>query len=65
MKKVRNLIFMPNVGTDNFYPSNQTMIEERFSAQDKADHPTVSSLDYVSMRHSTDGMVPINNKPKR
>jgi hypothetical protein len=65
MDQKNKLIFMPNVGKDNFYPNTSELIDTMLSAQASADHPTVSSLNRTNFRHSSEGMVPINNKPKR
>ena len=65
MKKINNLMFLPNVGADNFLRADVQMIEEILSQQASADYPSVASLSYVPNKGSDDGMVPIRNKQKR
>jgi hypothetical protein len=65
MKKINNLVFLPNVGADNFLRADVQTINERLSDQASADYPTVASLNYVPTKGSKDGMVPIRNKQKR
>lgn len=65
MKKVDNSVFLPNVGKDNYYPSNSQMIDNMLSAQASADYPTLASLNYTPVKGSSEGMVPIRNKPNR
>ena len=65
MKKNSNLVFLPNTGKENFYPSTPEMIENKLSAKNSADNPTVSSLNFIPVHHSSRGMIPIKNKPKR
>lgn len=65
MKKINNLVFLPNVGVDNFLSADAQTINERLSEQASADHPSVASLNYVPTKGSKDGMVPIRNKQKR
>lgn len=65
MKKVDNSVFLPNVGKDNYYPSNSQMIDNTLSAQASADYPTLASLNYTPVKGSSEGMVPIRNKPNR
>jgi len=65
MKKINNLVFMPNVGADNFLRADVQTINDRLSDQASADYPSVASLNYVPTRGSKDGMVPIRNKQKR
>lgn len=65
MKKINNLVFLPNVGADNFLPADSQAINKRLSDQASADYPAVASLNYVPTKGSKDGMVPIRNKQKR
>jgi hypothetical protein len=65
MKKINNLVFLPNVGSDNFLRADVQTINERLSDQASADYPSVASLNYVPTKGSSDGMVPIKNKQKR
>lgn len=65
MKKINNSVFLPNVGKDNFYPSDTQSIDNILSTQASADYPTVASLNYAPTRGTSEGMIPIRNKPKR
>jgi hypothetical protein len=65
MKKINNLVFLPNVGADNFLRADVQAINERLSDQASADYPSVASLNYVPTKGSKEGMVPIRNKQKR
>jgi len=65
MKKVGNSIYLPNVGKDNYYPNDTQMVNSILEAQASADYPTVASLNYTPTRGSSEGMVPIKNKPNR
>lgn len=65
MKKINNLVFLPNVGADNFLPADSQNINDRLSDLASADYPTLASLSYVPTKGSKDGMVPIRNKQKR
>jgi hypothetical protein len=65
MKKINNLVFLPNVGADNFLPADSQTINKRLSDQASADYPSIASLNYVPVKGSKEGMVPIRNKQKR
>lgn len=65
MKKINNLVFLPNVGADNFLRADVQTTNERLSDQASADYPSIASLDYIPTKGSKDGMVPIRNKQKR
>lgn len=65
MKKINNLVFLPNIGADNFLPADSQDINKKLSDQASADYPSVTSLNYVPTKGSKDGMVPIRNKQKR
>lgn len=66
MKKIDNLIFLPNTGNENFYPPDKADVADKLSNQSKGDFPDITSLPgEPSLRYSSDGMVPIKNKPKR
>jgi hypothetical protein len=59
------LIFMPNVGEDNYSAHTQEDINRILDSQKSADFPKVTSLGLVKTKGSDDGMVPITKKTKR
>jgi hypothetical protein len=65
MKTINNQVFLPNVGEDNFYPNSPQLVEDKLSALSSADYPTIASLGYTPTRGTSEGMIPIKNKPKR
>jgi hypothetical protein len=62
---MNKLIFMPNVGEDNFISHTKEDIQLRLAKQKSADFPEVASLGRVATKGSLDGMVPLNNKTNR
>ena len=65
MKKINNLVFLPNTGSSNFTPPTKDIVDNILEEQDSSDFPAVSSLGTVYTRHSKEGMVPIKGKKTR
>lgn len=65
MKKINNLVFLPNTGSSNFKPPSREIVNDILEEQGGGDFPAVSSLGAVYTRHSKEGMVPIKSKKPR
>lgn len=65
MKKINNLVFLPNTGSSNFKPPSKEIVDNILEDQGTGDFPSVSSLGKVYTRHSREGMVPIKGKKPR
>jgi hypothetical protein len=65
MKKINNLVFLPNTGSSNFTPPSREIVDNILEEQSNGDFPSVTGLGTVYTRHSKEGMVPIKGKKPR
>lgn len=65
MKKINNLVFLPNTGSSNFRPPSRDIVDNILEEQHSSDFPATATLGAVYTRHSKEGMVPIKGKKTR